>query len=508
MIRDHDSQPAGLPNPPGMLHPSKQERIEELLRKSLLGEELINTQFHLFSARSLPSGRVSSLASFPRAPNTLWIAGDLFAKCGYWTHRRDLVLSSDINPSDPSLVDLADDHDIPSNARIDEYGYGSDSDLDDCNDLIPATRPKCQRTTSASKDDDELSDDGSESVSSDMFVMSPEQPREDGPFAMNQDGDGSIASSETAVQNTADNKTWKNQAAMRLRSLGSRQVLVKDTAFQTWYTLLNYLYTDQFNFLPLSSATPGGQPRESLTNSLDEPRCSAKSMYRLACKVGLEDLRDEAFSYIRSNLTERNILKELSCSLVSTHPELLEMELDMLYSHISSSPVVAGFPALARCIANKELPHGADIVIGIHTRFLKESRPLPWRPARSVRFSVPPAPAVVDDSARDALEVEGEDEIGATDMARRDTSSDSPYGRRVRGSSSIANVLPAAENVMPATALIKGPKRKWGKKATVPSSSLGAASATPEEAAAQEQSDTFSFGDPAEPPPENLDAWY
>ena len=35
-----------------------QERIEEFLRKSLLGEELVNTQFHLFSARSLSSGRV------------------------------------------------------------------------------------------------------------------------------------------------------------------------------------------------------------------------------------------------------------------------------------------------------------------------------------------------------------------------------------------------------------------------------------------------------------------
>ena len=36
---------------------TKQERIEEFLRKSLLGEELVNTQFHLFSARS-SSGRV------------------------------------------------------------------------------------------------------------------------------------------------------------------------------------------------------------------------------------------------------------------------------------------------------------------------------------------------------------------------------------------------------------------------------------------------------------------
>ena len=40
------------------LFDSKQRRIEELLRKSLLGEELVNTQFHLFSARSVPSGRV------------------------------------------------------------------------------------------------------------------------------------------------------------------------------------------------------------------------------------------------------------------------------------------------------------------------------------------------------------------------------------------------------------------------------------------------------------------
>ena len=42
-----------------MLDPGKLERINELLRKSLLGEELVNTQFHLFSARSSPSGQVT-----------------------------------------------------------------------------------------------------------------------------------------------------------------------------------------------------------------------------------------------------------------------------------------------------------------------------------------------------------------------------------------------------------------------------------------------------------------
>ncbi|KIJ12317.1 hypothetical protein PAXINDRAFT_118183 [Paxillus involutus ATCC 200175] len=93
-------------------------------------------------------------------------------------------------------------------------------------------------------------------------------------------------------------------------------------------------------------------------------------------KVGLDDLRDEAFASIRSNITENNVLQELSSSLVSRYPPLLEMLLDTLYAHIASRPVVAGLPALARRIANKELLHGADIVIGLHTRILQEHHPL------------------------------------------------------------------------------------------------------------------------------------
>ena len=48
------------------------------------------------------------------------------------------MLSSGTIPSGPSLVDLTGDNDIPSDARIDDYDYASDSDLDDCDDPIPA----------------------------------------------------------------------------------------------------------------------------------------------------------------------------------------------------------------------------------------------------------------------------------------------------------------------------------------------------------------------------------
>ena len=66
------------------------------------------------------------------------------------------------------------------------------------------------------------------------------------------------------------------------------------------------------------------------------------------------------------------------------------MELDILYAHIASLPVVAGLPALARSIAHKELPHGADIIVGIHARLLKERQPLPSTPTPAVP---PPLPS-------------------------------------------------------------------------------------------------------------------
>ena len=58
------------------------------------------------------------------------------------------MLSSDINPSDPSLIDLTGDNDIPGNARIDDYGYESDSDLDEYDDPIPVANPEAPKDQS------------------------------------------------------------------------------------------------------------------------------------------------------------------------------------------------------------------------------------------------------------------------------------------------------------------------------------------------------------------------
>lgn len=93
------------------------------------------------------------------------------------------------------------------------------------------------------------------------------------------------------------------------------------------------------------------------------------------------------------------------------------MELDVLYEHIASPPVVTGLSALVRRIANKELPHGADIVVGLHTRILKEHYPYalltppplidsgaPMSPPRVPTLPTPPAcPSMSSMSAEGAI---------------------------------------------------------------------------------------------------------
>jgi hypothetical protein len=59
------------------------------------------------------------------------------------------------------------------------------------------------------------------------------------------------------------------------------------------------------------------------------------------------------------------------------------MELDVLYSHIASPPVAANFAALVQRTVDKEIPHGVDIIVGIHARILKERRLLSLKPGSS-----------------------------------------------------------------------------------------------------------------------------
>ncbi|KIN94113.1 hypothetical protein M404DRAFT_11332 [Pisolithus tinctorius Marx 270] len=85
---------------------------------------------------------------------------------------------------------------------------------------------------------------------------------------------------------------------------------------------------------------------------------------------------------------------ELASSFTGRYPAVLELELDLLAEEIVSAPIVEGLPHLMRRIAQKELSHGADILIGYNTRILRKhylsTRPTPAaRHPPSSRESIP-----------------------------------------------------------------------------------------------------------------------
>lgn len=51
---------------------------------------------------------------------------------------------------------------------------------------------------------------------------------------------------------------------------------------------------------------------------------------------------------------------------------MLEMELDLLVEKLASPPIVEGLPKLMTRISQKELSHGADIMVGFYRRILQQ----------------------------------------------------------------------------------------------------------------------------------------
>ncbi|KAG1832295.1 hypothetical protein DFJ58DRAFT_848066 [Suillus subalutaceus] len=188
-------------------------------------------------------------------------------------------LLSEKTLNDPALVEFQDYHTFEGGISLNYYGYVSDSDLDE--------------------DDDEGEE--IDEIVKDRFTL--RQYFED---------DKCINASAEQMCRTASVKNFNFKGAQRIVS--SRRLLITDTAFNTWQSLLYYLYTDEIVFAPLRSQ----ESETARCCSLDgPPPCSPKSMYRLACKIKHPKLQAKVLGAIRASLTEYNILHECSSSLKS-----------------------------------------------------------------------------------------------------------------------------------------------------------------------------------------------
>jgi hypothetical protein len=134
-------------------------------------------------------------------------------------------------------------------------------------------------------------------------------------------------------------------------------IVVKDAQYLTFRALLFALYTDIIVFAPLAS-TYRNERAQALKKDVDFPYptrrhylrskiptrktdaeknapfpCSPKSLYRIADKLDLQQIKDQAFEAIKASLTAENVASELFSSFASLFPEVRKAEMAYLLEH-------------------------------------------------------------------------------------------------------------------------------------------------------------------------------
>ncbi|KAI4526158.1 hypothetical protein K525DRAFT_189736 [Schizophyllum commune Loenen D] len=108
---------------------------------------------------------------------------------------------------------------------------------------------------------------------------------------------------------------------------------VKHHAHRTWKAFVFYLYTGKIAFKKLTSAEDAG----SVTSPASPLECSPKSMYAIAEKAKMDDLRALCIQAIMADITVKNVAQEVFGKFSSKYPEVLEAETDFLVKHLKDS---------------------------------------------------------------------------------------------------------------------------------------------------------------------------
>ncbi|KAF7790011.1 hypothetical protein EIP86_000959 [Pleurotus ostreatoroseus] len=82
-------------------------------------------------------------------------------------------------------------------------------------------------------------------------------------------------------------------------------------------TVIFYLYTEEVAFAPLKSQNVQSTQSSDPSSLYEAPLCSPKSMYRIADKYDLDELKTKALDDIKAKLTAENIVEELFSTVTS-----------------------------------------------------------------------------------------------------------------------------------------------------------------------------------------------
>ncbi|KAF8893847.1 hypothetical protein BD779DRAFT_955341 [Infundibulicybe gibba] len=295
----------------------------KLLSDSLLGLDQTDVKFYLFSRRNKTGQKTH--------PQSLFASTQILrGQSSHLDHCINVPIATDIDCISAELANFSGD----------EYDYDSDSDLD-------------------TDDDDQI-------ASPPLGVNFSREPVHT-----------TLQSPRSSVPEAIPIPEHGKEPRAPAGRVG-RIVFIPDISYKTWKALIWYLYTHEISFRPLAS-----QAREINTSVVGSstPPCSPKSMYRLANKLGIEELRALSLTAIQSGITKENILKEMFCKFTSYYPEIQEFESTFLISHFASIPTDEVDRA-GNLLEGEGFPHPVGILWKVIRKTLSSPGPtLPQPPA-------------------------------------------------------------------------------------------------------------------------------
>ncbi|KAJ3486730.1 hypothetical protein NLI96_g4038 [Meripilus lineatus] len=180
---------------------------------------------------------------------------------------------------------------------------------------------------------------------------------------------------EMASENSDENPTMVQFPVPRRTK---HTVVVSDVAANTWQALVFYILTGVIHFAPLRSQGLEYRMQEITQYAHDHPGlpplCSPKSMYRLADKVGLVDLKNLAMKDLEEKLPRIKILDEIFSKYSSVFPEILMAQVNYFCDEEISQTSRLSLQQKIRSVTKGELPHATNALMAMLQK-VSDSRP-------------------------------------------------------------------------------------------------------------------------------------
>ncbi|KAJ7474212.1 hypothetical protein FB451DRAFT_1088903 [Mycena latifolia] len=297
----------------GMALPRRLDaRVEEALSDTIRGDEIVDLKFYAYTRRVR-----GEYVTCPRA---------MYAKMALLRgHSDDLDeylkgISGGAGFTESVRVDL--DLDVFVEERFTEYGYMSDSDLD------------------SEEDEDGVQEMPGSSASA---IQLPDSPT--GPLLVSRP-----ITPSPDLNTPLPELTLRTPPVTVAHRMG-HAVVVKGHAYKTWNALLYYLYTNRVTFRTLDS------PERAVSRV---PECSAKSMYKLADRFGLSQLKNLALESLTSQLSPDNIVGEAFSTFTSVYPEIQDIEVEFLIQHLPN--LTEEIEKMLKSLCDDVRPHCFDVL--------------------------------------------------------------------------------------------------------------------------------------------------